>query len=177
MMKNRRLFLLTAVAAATGVAAYSVFRAGGDAAGGENFEFALDDAEWRKRLGDRAYAVLRREATEPPYTSDLLEEKRAGLYVCAGCDLELYASDTKFDSGTGWPSFYEPIEGAVSRPGPTTSCCCRAPKCIAGAAAAISDTSSTTARRRPESVTASTASRLISVRKTRRKSRAGPGPT
>ena len=111
MVMNRRTLILSAVAA--GAAGYLLFGLGGDDSEAETFEFALSDDEWRKRLGDRAYAVLRREATEPPFTSDLLDEKRAGIYACAGCDLDLYASSTKFDSGTGWPSFYAALPNAV----------------------------------------------------------------
>ena len=78
---------------------------------GKTFEVSLSDAEWRKRLSEDAYAVLRHEATERHFISDLLNEKRDGIYTCAGCDLDLYSSKTKFDSGIGWPSFYEFVEG------------------------------------------------------------------
>jgi peptide-methionine (R)-S-oxide reductase len=73
----------------------------------------LTDAEWRERLSPEQYAVLREQATERPYISPLDEEKRAGTYACAGCDEALFASSTKFDSGTGWPSFWKPLRGAV----------------------------------------------------------------
>ena len=69
--------------------------------------------EGRAILTPAQFAVLREEATERPYTSPLLEESRVGTYNCAGCDLPLYASETKFDSGTGWPSFWDAIAGAV----------------------------------------------------------------
>jgi len=72
------------------------------------------DAEWRKLLSPDAYAVLRHEATERPFSSALDDEKRAGVYDCAGCALPLYASKTKFDSGTGWPSFWAPLPNAVT---------------------------------------------------------------
>ena len=65
--------------------------------------------EWRRRLGKDAYAVLREEATERPFTSPLNTEKRAGTFVCRGCDLPLFSSAHKFNSGTGWPSFWQPI--------------------------------------------------------------------
>ena len=67
------------------------------------------DEEWRKRLTAEQYAVLRHEATEPPGSSPLNDEKREGTYVCAGCDLDLFTSKMKFDSGTGWPSFFTTI--------------------------------------------------------------------
>ncbi|MFO1142661.1 MAG: peptide-methionine (R)-S-oxide reductase MsrB [Amaricoccus sp.] len=78
-------------------------------------EFAVThtDAEWRAMLSPEAYEVLRHEGTERPFTSALLEEHRKGTFACAGCQLDLFASDTKFDSGTGWPSFWQPLEGAV----------------------------------------------------------------
>ena len=78
-----------------------------------NFEITKTPEEWRAELTEAEFAVLREEGTERAYTSDLLKEKREGTYVCAGCALPLYASKTKFDSGTGWPSFYEAIDGAV----------------------------------------------------------------
>jgi peptide-methionine (R)-S-oxide reductase len=71
------------------------------------------DEEWRKLLTPAQFAVLRKEGTEPPFTSPLNNEKRKGTFVCAGCDLALFESRTKFDSGTGWPSFYQCIEGRV----------------------------------------------------------------
>ena len=73
----------------------------------------LSAAEWKKRLTPAQYGILREEGTERAFTSPLDHEKRKGTFACAGCDLPLFSSDTKFDSGTGWPSFYEPIEGAV----------------------------------------------------------------
>ena len=73
----------------------------------------LSDAEWKKRLPDAAYRVLRDEGTEPPYSSALNAEKRPGTFQCAGCDLPLFAHTAKYESGTGWPSFYEPLPGAL----------------------------------------------------------------
>ncbi|HYD43824.1 MAG TPA: peptide-methionine (R)-S-oxide reductase MsrB [Phenylobacterium sp.] len=75
----------------------------------------LSDAEWKKRLPAASYAVLRHEATERPGSSPLDHEKRKGTFVCAGCALPLFKSDWKFDSGTGWPSFYTAIKGAVGK--------------------------------------------------------------
>ena len=71
------------------------------------------DAEWRKLLPPESYEVLRHEGTERSFSSPLDEEKRAGTYFCLGCDLALFSSKTKFDSGTGWPSFYAPLPNAV----------------------------------------------------------------
>jgi peptide-methionine (R)-S-oxide reductase len=70
------------------------------------------DTEWRQSLSGEAYQVLRHEGTERPGSSPLNDEKRGGTYVCAGCDMPLFSSDMKFDSGTGWPSFYTTLPGA-----------------------------------------------------------------
>jgi peptide-methionine (R)-S-oxide reductase len=72
-----------------------------------------DDAGWRERLTAEQYAVLRREATERAGSSPLHEEKRQGTFLCAGCGQPLFRSDTKYESGSGWPSFYAPLPGAV----------------------------------------------------------------
>lgn len=71
----------------------------------------LTEDEWRKRLTEKQFYVLRKEGTERPWTSKLNDEKRKGVFVCAGCDLPLFESDKKFDSGTGWPSFWAAIDG------------------------------------------------------------------
>ena len=71
------------------------------------------DAEWRKLLPPATYNVMRHEGTEPPFSSPLDHETRAGLYVCAACALPLFTSKTKYDSGSGWPSFWAPLPGAV----------------------------------------------------------------
>src|SRR5579871_2995577 len=71
------------------------------------------DAEWRGKLSADQYAVLRKEGTERPFSSPLLHEGRKGIFACAGCGSDLFSSSTKFDSGTGWPSFWAPIEKAV----------------------------------------------------------------
>ena len=80
---------------------------------GEAFEVSHSDADWRKLLTPDQYAVLRRSGTEMPFTSPLLHESRRGVFACAGCDLDLFSSTTKFDSGTGWPSFWAPLDKAV----------------------------------------------------------------
>lgn len=76
-------------------------------------ELVMSDEEWKEKLEPQAYNVLRCEGTERAFTSPLLEEHRHGVFKCAGCGLELFKSDTKFDSGTGWPSFFEAIPGHV----------------------------------------------------------------
>ena len=73
----------------------------------------LSDADWRQRLTPHQYDVLRKHGTERAGTSPLDKEKRKGTFTCAGCDLALFSSDTKFESGTGWPSFYQPLADAV----------------------------------------------------------------
>ncbi len=78
-----------------------------------HYDVTLPDAEWRKRLSPQAYSVLRRADTEAPFSSPLNREHRAGRFACAGCTLPLFSSDTKFDSGTGWPSFWRPLPKAV----------------------------------------------------------------
>ena len=96
---------LGSVAARTAVAASTPTRAD---------RVELSDAEWKKRLPDSAYRVLRQEGTEPPNTSALNGEKRAGAFHCAGCDLPLFSSAAKYESGTGWPSFFAPLPEAVA---------------------------------------------------------------
>lgn len=82
-------------------------------ASAETYKVTRTDAEWRAVLSPLQYAVLRQEATERPYSSPLNDEHRAGTFHCAGCRLALFSSDTKFDSRTGWPSFWEPLAKAV----------------------------------------------------------------
>ena len=84
------------------------------------FEVTHTDAEWRTLLTADQYATLRHEATELPFTSALLKEERPGTFACAGCDNALFSSTTKFDSGTGWPSFWSPLEKAVGTSRDTT---------------------------------------------------------
>ena len=76
-------------------------------------QISLSDAEWKARLTPEQYLVLRREGTERPHSSALNNEKRSGAYHCAGCDLPLFSSATKYESGTGWPSFYDALPGAL----------------------------------------------------------------
>ena len=77
------------------------------------FEVRYSDEEWRRRLTPEQYYVLRAHGTERAGSSPLDREKRAGTFVCAGCELPLFSSETKFDSGTGWPSFYAPLDNAI----------------------------------------------------------------
>ena len=86
---------------------------GAPAAGPTVEPLHLPDAEWRKKLTPEQYAVLRQEGTERPGSSPLNQEKRKGRFNCAGCDLPLFSSETKFESGTGWPSFYAALPGAL----------------------------------------------------------------
>ena len=85
-----------------------------DAEAAETFEVSHTDAEWRSLLSAEQYAVLREEGTERPYSSKLNDEHRAGTFACAGCALPLFSSTTKFDSHTGWPSFWQPLDNAVA---------------------------------------------------------------
>jgi len=107
---RRQALFLGAGAAAFGVLGLAVQ---GRAQPEGRYEVSYSDAEWRRRLSPAAYAVLRHEGTEPPGSSPLDEFFKPGTYRCAGCDLPLFASAAKFDSGTGWPSFYAPLPGAV----------------------------------------------------------------
>ena len=79
----------------------------------EDARVAHTDAEWRSLLTSQQYNVLRREGTEWPFSSPLLHESRKGVFACAGCSQDLFSSTTKFDSGTGWPSFWAPLDNAV----------------------------------------------------------------
>jgi len=76
-------------------------------------EWNLSKEEWKNRLSPEVYYILREEGTERAFSSKLNNEKRKGTFYCAGCDLPLFSSETKYDSGTGWPSFWDPLEGAV----------------------------------------------------------------
>jgi peptide-methionine (R)-S-oxide reductase len=79
----------------------------------ETFEVALSEEAWRQRLTPEQFAVLRKHRTERAGTSPLNAEKRAGRFVCAGCDHPLFDAATKYESGTGWPSFWQPLDGAI----------------------------------------------------------------
>ena len=77
-------------------------------------EWNLSKEEWKSRLSPESYYILREEGTERAFSSELNNEKRKGVFHCAGCDSPLFLSDKKFDSGTGWPSFWDPIQGSVA---------------------------------------------------------------
>ena len=111
-MTRRKLLTLSGAAAAL-FAGSSFFRRTATPAVAESFEVTKTEAEWRAMLSPESYAVLREEATERAGSSPLDNEKRRGTFVCAGCALPLYSSKTKFDSGTGWPSFWAPLKGAI----------------------------------------------------------------
>lgn len=106
---NRREFIQIALA---GVAASVFFRLNAYA-GMSVVPINRTNEEWKHMLTPEQYDVLREEGTERPFSSPLNNEHREGMFVCAGCGLELFLSKTKFDSGTGWPSFYQAIEGHV----------------------------------------------------------------
>jgi peptide-methionine (R)-S-oxide reductase len=110
-MLTRRLLLLSGGVALAALSA--PFLRMGKAGAAQAFEVTHTEEEWRKLLTPEQFAVLRQAATERPFTSTLLDEHRKGTFDCAGCDLPLYSSDTKFDSGTGWPSFWKPLDNAV----------------------------------------------------------------
>ncbi|MGB8817367.1 MAG: peptide-methionine (R)-S-oxide reductase MsrB [Rhizobiaceae bacterium] len=111
---NRRLFLgTTFLATIAGLAAVR-FSVGSQALAAEGvFEIQKTDEEWRAILSEAQFRVLRKEDTERPFSSALNDEKRTGNFHCAGCDLPVYGSYAKYDSGTGWPSFYESLKGAI----------------------------------------------------------------
>ena len=96
-------------------AALPVLAACGSApAEARNFPVKLSDAQWRKKLTKQEYYILREAGTERPFSSPLDKEKRKGTFICAGCNNRLYSSATKYDSRTGWPSFWKPIAGAIA---------------------------------------------------------------
>jgi len=111
MMIDRRL-LLTSVAGLFGLAAFRMLKPSPARSAGK-FEIEKSDAEWHAHLTPQQYEILRNQGTERPWSSALLKEHRKGVFACAGCDLPLFSSETKFESGTGWPSFYRPLENAV----------------------------------------------------------------
>jgi peptide-methionine (R)-S-oxide reductase len=106
---DRRALLGAGAIALTATALFAAGRS--DAA--TRYPVTRSASDWRRRLGPERYRILREAGTERPYSSPLNKEHRRGTFVCAGCALPLYSSTTKFDSGTGWPSFYAALPGAV----------------------------------------------------------------
>jgi len=111
---KRNLLLAGAASALAGLVGAFTRRADALEKKDEVFEITRTEDEWRKQLTPQQFAVLRHEATERPSSSPLNNEHRTGRFVCAGCRLELFSSSTKFDSGTGWPSFWQPLPNAVA---------------------------------------------------------------
>ena len=111
-MLDRRI-LLASLASLFGLAAFRWLRMT-PAEAAEKFEIEKTDAEWRAQLTPQQYEILRKEGTERPWTSPLLKEHRKGIFACAGCSLPLYDFAAKFDSGTGWPSFFQPLPNAIA---------------------------------------------------------------
>ena len=110
MLYSRRQFATAGLGLAGALVA---LRTSAEAANTETFEVTKTDAEWKKQLTPEQYSVLRQHGTERSGTSPLDKTYAPGEYHCAACDLPLYTSDAKFDSGTGWPSFFQPVENAV----------------------------------------------------------------
>jgi peptide-methionine (R)-S-oxide reductase len=114
-MIDRRALLTAGVALGALIGTSKFGEAGTMTTTTSNIDFhKLSDAEWHKRLTPEQYYVLRKHGTERAGTSALLREHRKGTFACAGCELPLFFSDTKFESGTGWPSFYQPLPNAVA---------------------------------------------------------------
>ena len=113
-MTRRRLFQMVLGAGAVGAAArFAGAQDKGSKTAATTFEVAMTEADWQKRLTAAQFTVLRKHGTERAWSSPLDKEYSRGVYHCAGCDLALFSSDTKFDSGTGWPSFWAPLQNAV----------------------------------------------------------------
>ena len=96
-----------------GIAFIALSACGSSQAQAKSYRVSYSEDDWRKRLTSQEFRILRKAGTEAPYTSPLNKEKRQGTFVCAGCGNQLYASTTKFDSGTGWPSFWKALPGSV----------------------------------------------------------------
>jgi peptide-methionine (R)-S-oxide reductase len=111
---NKRQFLTVGVALAGAFGLSRILSAQSRAQSTtDEFEITKSEAEWRSLLTPEQFAVLRNHGTEPPFSSPLNSEHGSGTFACAACELPLFSSETKFESGTGWPSFYAPIEGAI----------------------------------------------------------------
>lgn len=97
----------------TAVSGFALASCGSSPAEARTYPKSLSEAEWRKKLTEQEFQILRRAGTERAYSSPLDKEKRAGVFTCAGCGNRLYSSKTKYDSKTGWPSFYQPLSGGI----------------------------------------------------------------
>ena len=116
MTTRRNVLLGAAFGVLAGAGALTAVTATGAPNGpAKTFDVNHSDDEWRHMLSPAAYDVLRNAGTEQPYSSPLNNEHRSGTFICAGCGQALFASNTKFDSGTGWPSFYQALDGATIR--------------------------------------------------------------
>jgi len=113
MLSRRHMLLAGTAILFVGLGRLFGRRSSATASESETFEVTHSDAEWRQLLNPAQYEVLRQEGTERPYSSALNREKRAGTFACAGCNLPLFSSETKFESHTGWPSFWQPLDQAV----------------------------------------------------------------
>ncbi len=114
MTTRRNVLFGAAVGVLAGAGALTAYTASGAPIGpAKTFEVNHSDAEWRQMLSPAAYDVLRNAGTERPFTSPLNDEHRSGAFTCAGCGQALFSSSTKFDSGTGWPSFYQALGNSV----------------------------------------------------------------
>jgi peptide-methionine (R)-S-oxide reductase len=113
MMTRRTMTLGIFGSALAGLGLSRLFGAPSEAKGLNTYEVSYSEEDWKRRLTPEQYRILRGHGTEIPGTSPLNAEKRQGSFACAGCDNTLFRSATKFESGTGWPSFYQPVEGAV----------------------------------------------------------------
>lgn len=122
-LSTTRRNLIAGMAAAAALPMLYVLNSRANAAtakAAHKFEINLTPAQWHARLSGEAFYVLRQAGTERPYSSALNDEHRAGRFICAGCDLPLFSSKTKFNSGTGWPSFWQPLTNAVISDSDTT---------------------------------------------------------
>jgi peptide-methionine (R)-S-oxide reductase len=121
MLSDRRKFLLGSTAVLAMAATPFVLRPMASSHAAEGiFAVSMTEEEWQQKLTPEQYAVLRQEGTERPWTSPLLDEHREGTFHCAGCDLALFDAATKYESNTGWPSFYQPLAGAIGETEDTT---------------------------------------------------------
>lgn len=112
-MQDRRTIFTVLAAGAAALFGWRALIEGTTPADAKTFEVEKPVDEWKRQLSSAQYRVLREHGTERPGSSPLNSEKRKGVFSCAGCELPLFSSDTKYDSGTGWPSFWQPLPNAV----------------------------------------------------------------